>query len=238
MPPAGPDCRVEIGVHAFVAGQSAVALHHEGPSAQPELASCLFQVASGSVRRPARRTRWRSPCSSARTRRPHRRARCRGEKTRPSRVAGGDRVHGRGARGRVAPGVEQADGDARPPLALHESVERGRDVRLDSGITTSPNGSIRSRTPRIRSGGTSRLRLGDVVTRMTSSGRPSTRPTARMMSGVSSKPCVVMRPTRAPFRVMSAFVATVLPCLTRSVRARRPGRSRPRSVAALADARR
>ena len=57
-----------------------------------------------------------------------------------------------------------------------------------------------------------------VTCRISSSARPSTRPTARMMSVVSSKPLVVIRPTFAPPLTMTAFVATVLPCLTILVR--------------------
>jgi hypothetical protein len=66
----------------------------------------------------------------------------------------------------------------------------------------------------MRSRGTSGSGFVTCVTcRTSSSGSPSTRPIARMISVVSSNPRVVRNPTRAPVRVMSAFVATVVPCL-------------------------
>ena len=110
------------------------------------------------------------------------------------------------------------------PWSSTSSWMARRAASTSSGTTTSPRASIRSGTPRMRSGATSGSGLVIEVTRRTSSsGRPSTRPTARMMRGVSSKPRVVMSPTVTPLRVMSALVATVLPCLTRSVPASSSG---------------
>src|SRR5437899_4208111 len=73
---------------------------------------------------------------------------------------------------------------------------------------------MRSRTPMMRSRGTNGSGLVIHVTCLISSAdSPSTRPMARIISVVSSKPLVVMKPTLQPLCVISALVATVLPCL-------------------------
>ena len=96
---------------------------------------------------------------------------------------------------------------------------------------------MRSRTPMIRSRGANGSGLvTQVVWRIASSERPSTRPMARMISVVSSNPLVVMKPTLTPLRVISAFVATVLPCLKSEVWPRSSFLSMPTVFAASVSA--
>src|SRR3990172_9613520 len=92
---------------------------------------------------------------------------------------------------------------------------------------------MRSRTPTTRSRVTNGSGLVIHVTCLISSPeRPSTRPMARMISVVSSKPLVVIRPTLQPLRVISALVATVLPCLKSVVRPSNSEISTPTAPAA------
>ena len=55
---------------------------------------------------------------------------------------------------------------------------------------------------------------------------------ARMISVVSSNPRVVMKPTLTPVRVISALVATVLPCLNSTACFSKSARSTSTSSAA------
>ena len=90
-----------------------------------------------------------------------------------------------------------------------------------SATSTVPSAMTRSVTPRTMVLGTSGG--GGSVCRKSIAfdcGRPPARPTGpRAMISVSSKPVVVMSPTRAPRRWISALVETVVPCAKRSVSA-------------------
>ena len=102
-----------------------------------------------------------------------------------------------------------------------------------SGTTTSPKQSTRSETPWTR-------RLGTIGSGFWLSGKWTTLPMSRevtpreprMMWIASSWPLVVIRPTRAPLRWMSAFVPTVVPWVRIAIAAQNRSNGKPSRSAA------
>src|SRR6266545_1802359 len=101
------------------------------------------------------------------------------------------------------------------------------------GTTTSPKQSTRSDTPSIRRFGTigTGFWLEGKWTTLAMS-REETPREPRMMWIASSWPCVVIRPTRAPFLWMSAFVPTVVPWVSTAISPQNCSNESPRRSAA------
>ena len=84
-----------------------------------------------------------------------------------------------------------------------------RNAASSSPVTTLPSAAIRSVAPIVSSSGANK----GFFTKVTQPPRPPGQ-NERATCKVSSNPEVVMRPTFAPRPVNTAFVATVVPCIT------------------------